>query len=178
YGLQDAAEGLGENLPLQVELVGRQGEIVGREQVDVSVQAGRPVSVTLSLTIDAAARPARALLRTGAIDTNGDWLPVTHARGENLESPYPVALVKIAPSAPVTAAPQHPAGAQFGEALTLLGYDVAQPDEQTLDLTLYWQALNRPAEDYTFFVHMLDAAGQVLSQWDGQPDAGAYPTSI
>jgi hypothetical protein len=47
-----------------------------------------------------------------------------------------------------------------------------------LNLTLYWQALSRPGEDYTFFVHVLDAAGQVLSQWDGQPDGGAYPTSI
>ena len=34
-----------------------------------------------------------------------------------------------------------------------------------------------PALDYTVFVHVLDAAGQVVAQADGQPVGGAYPTS-
>lgn len=45
-------------------------------------------------------------------------------------------------------------------------------------LTLAWQALAPPADDYTVFVHVLDAAGQTVAQRDATPRDGAYPTSL
>jgi hypothetical protein len=45
-------------------------------------------------------------------------------------------------------------------------------------LTLAWQALAPLAEDYTVFVHVLDATGQTVAQTDATPQAGAYPTSL
>jgi len=43
---------------------------------------------------------------------------------------------------------------------------------------LRWQALRKPPADYTVFVHVLDARGQVIEQSDSPPQAGTYPTSL
>ena len=70
----------------------------------------------------------------------------------------------------------HPATANFGQ-IELLGYDTAhQPGK--LAVTLHWRALRPPAQDYAVFVHLLDAQGQIIAQHDGQPQDGAYPTSV
>lgn len=47
---------------------------------------------------------------------------------------------------------------------------------QSLRLTLYWRAEQALAEDYTVFVHALDADGQLIGQADGPPVLGHYPT--
>ena len=71
----------------------------------------------------------------------------------------------------------HPATANFGSQIELLGYDTArQPG--SLAVTLHWRVLQPPAEDYSVFVHLLDAEGQIVAQHDGQPQNGAYPTSV
>ncbi len=71
----------------------------------------------------------------------------------------------------------HPATANFDGQIELLGYDTArQPGK--LAVTLHWRALQPPAKDYAVFVHLLDAQGQILAQHDGQPQNGAYPTSV
>jgi hypothetical protein len=44
-------------------------------------------------------------------------------------------------------------------------------------LTLYWQALQKPAAEYSVFVQLLDAGGRLSSQADAWPRSGAYPTS-
>ncbi|MBN1641395.1 MAG: hypothetical protein JXA09_09175 [Anaerolineae bacterium] len=68
----------------------------------------------------------------------------------------------------------------FGEALELLGYRVdpleARPGD-TVTVALYWHALRRVTCNDTVFVHLIDGAGEVLSQHDGEPVSGTYPTS-
>jgi len=68
----------------------------------------------------------------------------------------------------------------FGEELLLLGYDglpsEIQPGEE-LELTLYWQVLKRPAEDYSLSFRLLDEEGTRWSQTDIIPFNGFYPTS-
>ena len=49
---------------------------------------------------------------------------------------------------------------------------------EPVTLTLYWEALQPPAADYTIFVHLHDASGELVAQHDGQPAEGRYPTSI
>jgi uncharacterized protein RhaS with RHS repeats len=44
-------------------------------------------------------------------------------------------------------------------------------------LTLHWQALREMTEDYTVFVHLTQADGQLVSQQDIQPLGGARPTT-
>lgn len=54
----------------------------------------------------------------------------------------------------------------------------AVPSGDTLELTLYWQALHTPAVDATIFVHAMNAANTLVSQQDARPWDGQYPTFI
>jgi hypothetical protein len=86
--------------------------------------------------------------------------------------------------------PQTEMSVVLGEQIKLLGFDLAN-GESTNDessprlfasspftLTLYWQAIAPPATDYTVFVHLRDDAEQTVTQADGPPAAGRYPTSL
>jgi hypothetical protein len=72
---------------------------------------------------------------------------------------------------------EYPAEANFGDEIALQGYSTALEDSE-LTVTLSWQALHVPTANYTVFVHLLNAAGETVAQHDGQPQDGAYPTSI
>jgi hypothetical protein len=47
----------------------------------------------------------------------------------------------------------------------------------TLCVELNWQATQKPAGDYTVFVHLVNAQGQLVAQDDLQPQGGFAPTS-
>ncbi len=172
FGLND-----NEATPIKLELVGRDGQIVAQLDEQLAVLGGQPLSATLALPVVEGAQPARALLRIAAPTADG-LLPLTNARGQSLETPFPLAWVKIAPASTVAEAPRHLSGARFGDQLVLQGYDEQHTADRALRLTLQWQALGEMTQDYAFFVHVLDGAGNQVGQWDGQPLEGAYPTSI
>ena len=69
--------------------------------------------------------------------------------------------------------------ANFNDYLALGGYDLSattlKPNE-TLKLSLYWQAREKMDKPYTIFVHLLDKDGKVVAQKDAQPLNGARPT--
>jgi hypothetical protein len=71
-----------------------------------------------------------------------------------------------------------PVGANFGNEIDLLGYDLADgpPSEMPTSVTLYWRARQPPQEDYVVFVHLLDADGQRAASHDAPPMDGRYPT--
>jgi len=58
--------------------------------------------------------------------------------------------------------------APFDHQIALRGYDVTR-SQNSVDLTLYWQALVQPPHAYTVFVHVLDANGQQVGQQDNMP---------
>jgi hypothetical protein len=78
---------------------------------------------------------------------------------------------------------------EFGDAGTppwrgvarLLGYrvtpSVVEPGD-TVDVTLYWQALARPDQNYAVFVHLLSEVGAMVAQRDTYPGLGRYPTIV
>jgi hypothetical protein len=71
---------------------------------------------------------------------------------------------------------ENPLAADFGGQVRLAGYDLER--DASLHLTLWWQALQVPAGDYTVFVHLLDPATEtIVAQSDAMPRGGAYPTS-
>jgi len=41
-----------------------------------------------------------------------------------------------------------------------------------------WVTVNKPEQDYTLFLHVLDSSGQQINQKDDQPFAGQYPTGL
>ncbi len=48
---------------------------------------------------------------------------------------------------------------------------------EMVEVNVTWQPLQPFTEDWKVFVHLVNADGQILAQFDGQPLAGDYPTS-
>ncbi len=94
---------------------------------------------------------------------------------------YTLARVRVAPERPLSELPENVQLLDYrlGEQITLTGYRLSGPIQSgvPLTVTLYWHADERPAGDYTVFVHLLNEAGQLLAQHDGLPHCGRYPTS-
>ncbi len=75
---------------------------------------------------------------------------------------------------------QYPVEARLGEEIGFLGYDLSSNEikpGETLQLTLYWQALEEMQVSYTVFTHLLDAENQIWGQSDSIPVKGAAPTT-
>lgn len=73
-----------------------------------------------------------------------------------------------------------PIGANFSDRIQLLGYNLAPRDvrpEETLSLTLHWQALSTINTSYSVFIHLIDGEGQIWAQQDAVPGLGTLPTS-
>ena len=75
---------------------------------------------------------------------------------------------------------EHPLSANLGNMVQLLGYDLdtdrLKPGD-TLQLTLYWQALNKMEINYTVFTHLLDEENRIWGQKDNWPLNNTYPTT-
>jgi hypothetical protein len=83
------------------------------------------------------------------------------------------------------AQPQVKLAVPLGGAVKLLGYDApglsdspAVVSSDTLDLTLYWTAVQPMDTAYAVFVHVRNRAGEIVTQGDGPPAQGLYPTNL
>ena len=74
------------------------------------------------------------------------------------------------------AEPEFATTAVFGEAIRLLGYDLAPGDAPAL--TLYWESLAAVAESFDVFVHLVDGTGQIVAQMDQKPVGGLAATDV
>jgi hypothetical protein len=117
---------------------------------------------------------ARAALSLFDLETEARLgLPAVDANGNEV-TPL-VGQLKIVPAEWPTYQPVQASQVTFAEAITLLGYDPPSPEQPSL--TLYWQSQAPVSEDYVVFVHLLDAAGNIIAQADAPPTQNAYPTS-
>lgn len=68
----------------------------------------------------------------------------------------------------------------FDNQAELVGYHLPQRSvsNNELSLTLYWRALAPMSEDFSIYIHLFDAAGQPIGQWDAYPGNGLYPTRL
>jgi hypothetical protein len=128
-----------------------------------------------------------------------DWGDVGQVVDNALRSGRPVLLVKPMPglevkfrlepagtlvnvAGPAVAkAPDRARPTVFGDAMRLSGYDlrpVSLTPGATVSVTLYWQSLRALADDYTTFVHILNADGVMIGQDDHQPGGAYYPTHL
>ena len=76
--------------------------------------------------------------------------------------------------------PGIPAQGNIDNQIALIGYDLTpyfDVKERILRVTLYWQVLAQPQQDYTVFVHLTAPDGFVKAQHDQQPFDGLWPTS-
>ncbi|GIK41266.1 MAG: hypothetical protein BroJett011_50990 [Chloroflexota bacterium] len=80
--------------------------------------------------------------------------------------------------------PQNPLNISFNSQMTLLGFTLTSPIDNSQftihnsQLTLFWRADSPPSADYTVFIHLLDPLGNLIAQFDSPPAGGAYPTSL
>lgn len=80
----------------------------------------------------------------------------------------------------VSLEPSQPLEVNLGREIRLLGYDLPRSEVspgEAFPLTLYWRGEGVIDEDYTVFIHLVGADGQIWGQEDSQPLHGFYPTS-
>jgi hypothetical protein len=85
--------------------------------------------------------------------------------------------VKEKAAAP-TLPPSQTTGLTFGGTILLRGYDTVPLADGQLLLNLIWESKERQRVNWSVFVHLLDAGGNIVAQTDGQPRGGAYPTTV
>jgi 4-amino-4-deoxy-L-arabinose transferase-like glycosyltransferase len=56
------------------------------------------------------------------------------------------------------------------------GAPIQLQSEDTVEVSLVWEALSEIPADYTIFVHLLDGDGRLVAQHDGVPASGTRPT--
>ena len=100
-------------------------------------------------------------------------LPLRGATDRLSLDPFTVARAPVNPSAI-----KNPVAAKLGEPalITFLGYDLDRAGG-SLSVTLYWKSERVMSKDYSVFVHLLDADGNLIAQHDGAPQNGRAPTS-
>jgi hypothetical protein len=81
---------------------------------------------------------------------------------------------------PIASEPDQPLEAHFGEGIRLVGSelpDTAWTPGDIIPLTLFWETEETPEERLKVFVHLIDGAGTLIAQTDGEPGAGFAPTA-
>jgi len=135
-------------------------------------RAGDVVRTQQSLLVPREAEPGGLTLRGTLHDASGPPLSSEIALGKVQVKPVDRSFTPPAIS--------HAQQATFGKGIRFLGYAglpaTGRPGE-TLNLTLYWQALGSMDRSYTLFVHLLDAQGKVWGQSDRLPLEGTRPTT-
>ncbi len=90
----------------------------------------------------------------------------------------PLGLFHYQSQGQALAIPAEEAYVNFGDQIALLGYNASGESfapGDTLDLTLYWQALRKLEIDYQAFVHLHDSEGNLVAQSD-KLNPGEFPT--
>ncbi|MGQ9500445.1 MAG: glycosyltransferase family 39 protein [Anaerolineae bacterium] len=150
---------------------------------------GEYVSETYRLSIYPHTPPGLYTIQLGLYEYIDDhrgstyaWLPLTSASLQTSTDRLYLGQIRVRDLAEGSM-PFYPLQATLGGQIQLLGYDLLPPPDasllpgQTLHLTLYWQALQPPEDDYTVFAQLIGPDGLIWGQQDNQPQGGRYPTS-
>lgn len=70
-----------------------------------------------------------------------------------------------------------PVTATLAGEIRLLGFKASRHLTNGYPVTLYWKAEHIPTKDYKVFVHLLDVDGNLVTNHDGVPAEGRYPTT-
>jgi 4-amino-4-deoxy-L-arabinose transferase-like glycosyltransferase len=143
---------------------------------------GEIISDPRTLALPEDMPPGRYRIQTGMyVPETMERLPVFAADLEPLGDVAILDFVQVGGSPGAARRPEHDANFELGGEVTLWGYDVEAVESEPggrLYLSLYWRADRTMDEDYTVFVHVIDAEGRIWGQQDNQPEGGFYPTSF
>jgi len=133
------------------------------------------------MTLPADIPPGRYRLEIGMYFlSTGERLQVWDESGSPTGDKITLDYIKVGEGYDDHLTPTNPLQVNLGDEVKLLGYDqvpATADSGRSMILTLYWQALAKMERDYTVFVHLVAEDGEVVSQHDGQPEGGFYPTS-
>jgi hypothetical protein len=131
--------------------------------------------------------PEPPLRRTGFLEAIGwrqeldDPIRLGGVEVQHSQAGEPVRTRVAAIPTPDNLVAEYPMYARLGDSLRLLGFDAhpttARPGD-TVDLTLYWQALRPMNLSYSVFTHLVDGSNEIVAQDDGLPQQGGYPTTL
>jgi hypothetical protein len=125
--------------------------------------------------------PTAAALHVGLYDETRKRMMTSSLPGQLPLELVMLDVVAVRPCEPLSDDVDYPVRAAFGKAITLVGYDLStnkvSPGD-TITVTLVWRARGPIGTEYTAFVHLVDANGDLLTQSDHPPMGGAYPTSL
>ncbi len=163
------------------EIARTSGDLFGATNVGMPWPAGI-TRVPWKIALPAAAAPG---LYRVELDVDGEGIgriPVLSKGSKPISDKLFIGPLKVSPMAPSADELQRArsSGARFGDAFVLQSYQFSEAARagESLNVTLYWRSIVKTDKDYTVFVHLIDAGGNVRAQVDAQPRAGAYPTSI
>ena len=142
-----------------------------------SVNLGQGASLLLSRY--EAIRPEMPYLY-GLAGGPADWAAFADAGGRVHVATYTPEAVQVRrvgdlDPAPGPAEPLAIFESQDGSARVALTSARVTRDGDGLEVTLSWQVEAPPTEQVTAFVHVVDAAGRLVGQLDGDPFNGAFP---
>ncbi len=129
-------------------------------------------SLNIPLDIPTEANPE---LRLNLLTPDGRSLPIT--QGSNKLADMTLDLRQRLFEMPEIS---RPLAARFGEHIQLLGYDLEASQARTggeIGLTLYWQAIETPVQNYTVFNQLIGSDGQIWGQFDSPPVGDAWLTA-
>jgi Dolichyl-phosphate-mannose-protein mannosyltransferase len=112
-----------------------------------------------------------------ALKVAGDDGSLTGEMSGSAVDPPLVASVTVRPSQLMAPAGVLEQEVEFGELVHLAGIETEE-EGGDLVVTLWWHADQPLGQDYSVFVHALDAGGGLAAQSDGRPAFGASPTTI
>ena len=138
-------------------------------------QPGQIIADTIPVTIDYSAEGPDGLSLDIGLHLEGERLHT--GNGENT---IRTARLRLEPR-------EHPSNTatnamyEIGEVVQLSAI-IAPPDTVTpgssLPVTFVWDTISAPDTDYSIFIHVFDASGQRVLQFDGPPANGTFPTSL
>lgn len=143
--------------------------------VTTNWEPGQLTRQVVTLPLAEFAAPAGFLLTVGLIETEQD----TAVPLDSNPNQTGLLLGRLKNPPPQLDLPPNSA-AEFGQTIALhhVDYSPILTVGAPWEVTLIWQTLATPPEDYTVFLHLYGADGSLAAGQDVQPLGGLYPTSF
>jgi hypothetical protein len=126
--------------------------------------------------------PAGGLITVSLVDGHAPPLWAgQHEEFPLIGTPVPLQAIGVyAPSGAALCNNTVETSYEFGGRLELVGYSVSRLEQpqNSIGVTLCWNATEEMDENYVVFVHLRDSTGELVSQHDGAPRQGSYPTFL
>ncbi len=133
---------------------------------------------TMRLSLPEDIPPLTYTLVAGMVSASGERLVVPESIND-LVHLREMSVMPLRPGYLQSVRPMVAAAAATDDALRLQGYDLYPREEQTdqLTLRLFWETGDGSSRDWVTYIHLTDAHGNLVAQFDGPAFSGLQPTS-